>query len=103
VLLLLRVKEKSAWFWTSINTLWGGVVGEAGIEGIELSDYKEGARYKDFQRKLKEIKDLGIILAVVSKNNFDDATDLFTFYPAFFSSFTSKTFLHTGHLISTSA
>ncbi|WP_324358983.1 HAD-IIIC family phosphatase [Acetivibrio sp.] len=55
------------------NTLWGGVVGEAGLEGIELSDYKEGARYKDFQRKLKEIKDLGIILAVVSKNNFDDA------------------------------
>ena len=55
------------------NTLWGGVVGEVGMEGIELSDYKEGARYKDFQKKLKEIKDLGIILAVVSKNNFDDA------------------------------
>jgi FkbH-like protein len=55
------------------NTLWGGVVGEVGLEGIELSDYKEGARYKDFQKKLKEIKDLGIILAVVSKNNFNDA------------------------------
>nr|WP_276020114.1 HAD-IIIC family phosphatase [Acetivibrio straminisolvens] len=55
------------------NTLWGGVVGEAGPEGIELADFKEGARYKDFQRRLKEIKDLGIILAVVSKNNFDDA------------------------------
>lgn len=55
------------------NTLWGGVVGEVGMEGIELSDYKEGARYKDFQKKLKEIKDLGIIFAVVSKNNFDDA------------------------------
>jgi len=46
-------------FFMNYNTLWGGVVGEAGIEGIELSDYKEGARYKDFQRKLKEIKDLG--------------------------------------------
>ncbi|WP_407921090.1 HAD-IIIC family phosphatase [Acetivibrio mesophilus] len=55
------------------NTLWGGVVGEGGLEGIELSDYKEGARYKDFQRRLKEIKDLGIILAIASKNNFNDA------------------------------
>lgn len=55
------------------NTLWGGIVGEVGSEGIELSDYKEGARYKDFQRRLKQIKDLGIILAVASKNNFDDA------------------------------
>ncbi|OQA16769.1 MAG: hypothetical protein BWY64_02451 [bacterium ADurb.Bin363] len=55
------------------NTLWGGVVGEVGLNGIELSDFKEGSRYKDFQRKIKEIKDLGIILAVVSKNNYSDA------------------------------
>ena len=32
------------------NTLWGGVIGEDGIEGIELSDHKEGQRYYDFQR-----------------------------------------------------
>lgn len=55
------------------NTLWGGIVGEVGLEGIELSDYKEGARYKDFQKRLKEIKKLGVILAIVSKNNYMDA------------------------------
>lgn len=55
------------------NTLWGGVVGEAGIEGIELSDVKEGARYKDFQKRIKEMENLGIILTIVSKNNYNDA------------------------------
>jgi len=58
------------------NTLWGGIVGEAGKEGIELSDFKEGARYKDFQRRLKEIKELGVILAIVSKNNYEDAIEV---------------------------
>ena len=36
------------------NTLWGGVIGEDGVEGIQLSDNKEGARYKDTQRLLKK-------------------------------------------------
>jgi len=59
------------------NTLWGGVVGEAGLEGIELAGQKEGARYRDFQKRLKDIKDTGVILAVVSKNNYNDAIEVF--------------------------
>lgn len=55
------------------NTLWGGVIGEDGIGGIELSTSKEGARFRDFQKRLKELKEEGIILAVVSKNNIEDA------------------------------
>lgn len=55
------------------NTLWGGVIGEDGVEGIELSDHKEGQRYFDFQRQLLEMKNRGIVLAVNSKNNVDDA------------------------------
>lgn len=55
------------------NTLWGGVIGEDGIEGIELSDHKEGQRYYDFQRQLLEMKNRGIVLAVNSKNNEKDA------------------------------
>lgn len=55
------------------NTLWGGVVGEDGMEGIELSDHKEGQRFYDFQRQLLEMKRRGILLAVNSKNNYDDA------------------------------
>lgn len=58
------------------NTLWGGIIGEDGINGISLSDNKEGSRYKDFQKRIKEIKDTGIILSIVSKNNYDDAIDV---------------------------
>lgn len=55
------------------NTLWGGVVGEDGVEGIELSEHKEGQRYYDFQRQLLEMKNRGIVLGIVSKNNAEDA------------------------------
>lgn len=51
------------------NTLWGGVIGEDGIDGINLSDHKEGQRYYDFQRQILEMKNRGIILGIVSKNN----------------------------------
>lgn len=55
------------------NTLWGGIVGEDGIDGIVLSDHKEGQRYYDFQRQLLEMKNRGIVLAINSKNNEEDA------------------------------
>lgn len=59
------------------NTLWGGIVGEEGVSGIELSDNKEGARYKDFQKRLKEFKKIGVILAIASKNNIQDVVEVF--------------------------
>ncbi len=58
------------------GTLWGGVLGEDGMEGIELSEFKEGARYKDFQKRLKELNDIGVILTVVSKNNEEDVMEV---------------------------
>lgn len=57
------------------NTLWGGVIGEDGAEGIELSSCKEGARYRDFQRQLLRMKEKGVLLAVCSKNNERDALE----------------------------
>ena len=64
------------------NTLWGGVIGEDGVEGIELSDHKEGQRYYDFQRQLLEMKNRGIVLGIVSKNNEDDAEAAIRNHPA---------------------
>ncbi len=64
------------------NTLWGGVVGEDGIEGIELSDHKEGQRYYDFQRQLLEMKNRGILLAINSKNNATDAKKAINEHPS---------------------
>lgn len=63
------------------NTLWGGVVGEDGVEGIELSDHKEGERFYDFQRQLLEMKKRGILLAVNSKNNMEDVLKVFDEHP----------------------
>lgn len=63
------------------NTLWGGVVGEDGPDGIELSNHKEGQRYYDFQRQLLEMKNRGILLAVNSKNNENDAENVIQNHP----------------------
>jgi FkbH-like protein len=63
------------------NTLWGGVLGECGVAGVELSEVKEGARFYDFQRRVKEIKETGIALGIVSKNNLQDVQEAFRQHP----------------------
>ena len=60
------------------NTLWGGVIGEDGVNGIVLANNKEGARYKDTQRLLKKMKEQGVMLAILSKNNVKDVEPVFT-------------------------
>lgn len=64
------------------NTLWGGVVGEDGVDGIELSDHKEGQRFYDFQRQLLEMKKRGVVLGIVSKNNQEDAEAAIQTHPS---------------------
>ncbi len=59
------------------GTLWGGVVGEDGWDGIEISDHKEGKRFQDAQKLLLEMKQLGVILIILSKNNPDDVKEVF--------------------------
>ena len=60
------------------NTLWGGVIGEDGVGGIQLSNNKEGARFKDTQRVLKKMKEQGVMLAILSKNNPEDVEPVFS-------------------------
>jgi FkbH-like protein len=55
------------------NTLWGGVVGEDGADSVSLDPSGEGMPYLRMQRLLKDFASQGIPLAVVSKNNPDDA------------------------------
>jgi FkbH-like protein len=56
------------------NTLWGGVIGDVGKEGIDLGmDTSIGQAYLDFHLYIKELKDRGVILAVCSKNEFETA------------------------------
>tara|TARA_A100001011_G_scaffold396602_1_gene494872 strand:+ start:5493 stop:7280 length:1788 start_codon:yes stop_codon:yes gene_type:complete len=51
------------------NTIWGGVIGDDGLENIKLGrDNPIGDAYLDFQNYILELKNRGVILAVVSKN-----------------------------------
>jgi FkbH-like protein len=59
------------------NTLWGGVIGEDGLKGIQLSETGEGARYRDFQHRIRELGRMGVILGIVSKNNEADVLEVF--------------------------
>ena len=55
------------------NTLWGGIIGESGIENISLGPTPEGRPFLEFQQILLSLFKRGIILAINSKNNLDDA------------------------------
>lgn len=56
------------------NTLWGGVVGEEGVESIRLGEGSaEGEAYRSFQHYLKGLKERGVMLAICSKNDPDNA------------------------------
>lgn len=58
------------------NTLWGGVIGEDGVDGIMLSEHKDGEWYYNLQRQLLEMKRRGVLLAVASKNNETDVKEV---------------------------
>jgi FkbH-like protein len=51
------------------NTLWRGVVGEDGIEGIEVGPDHPGNAHQRLQRVLRSLRDQGVALAVCSKND----------------------------------
>ena len=59
------------------NTLWGGVIGEDGLGGIQLAKTGEGARYRDFQLRIRDLAKMGVVLGIVSKNNEADALEVF--------------------------
>lgn len=63
------------------NTLWGGVIGDDGLDGIELGELGAGHAFCEFQLWLRELKRRGIILCVCSKNNEDIAKEPFEKHP----------------------
>lgn len=63
------------------NTLWGGIIGEDGMEGIALGHDYPGNCYVDFQRELLKLYNRGIILAINSKNNETDAFEAIDNHP----------------------
>lgn len=59
------------------QTLWGGVIGEDGADGIVLGRSGKGACYRDAQKEILRIQRTGVILSIVSKNNPEDVEEVF--------------------------
>lgn len=63
------------------NTLWGGLAGEDGMSGISLDISGKGKSFYDFQKEIINLYNKGIILAVNSKNNVEDAMSIINNHP----------------------
>lgn len=64
------------------DTLWGGTIGEDGVQGIEIGDTSpRGQCFKEFQRHIQELSQRGVLLAVCSKNDEQTALHAFDNHP----------------------
>lgn len=63
------------------GTLWGGVVAEEGLAGIQLGSGPDGEAFVAFQRYVKALRQRGVVLAACSKNNEEDAKLPFQAHP----------------------
>ena len=64
------------------NTVWGGVIGDDGLEGIQLGHgLGIGKAFTEFQMWVKKLKQRGIIICVASKNNEEIAKEPFEKHP----------------------
>jgi FkbH-like protein len=63
------------------NTLWGGVIGDDGMEGIALGGDAYGEAFQHFQRYVLGLRDRGYVLAVCSKNTESIALQVFREHP----------------------
>lgn len=63
------------------NTVWGGVIGEDGFEGIQVGPDAPGSAFVDFQQALDRLSRRGVLLAVCSKNNEEDVLPVLQRHP----------------------
>ena len=71
----ISLKRKKCLVLDLDNTLWGGVLGEDGIDGIKLSGDYPGKAFHYFQEAILELSKSGVILTVCSKNNEEDVLE----------------------------
>jgi FkbH-like protein len=63
------------------NTLWGGIIGEDSIDGIKIGPDWPGREFVSFQKTVLELYNQGVILAINSKNNYDDVIKVIREHP----------------------
>ncbi|MHB9074520.1 MAG: HAD-IIIC family phosphatase [Desulfobaccales bacterium] len=77
----LKGKNKKCLVLDCDNVLWGGIIGEDGLEGIKLGKEYPGSPYVEFQQEVVNLYNRGIIIALCSKNNEDDVWHIFNNHP----------------------
>lgn len=63
------------------NTTWGGIIGDDGLEKIQIGSLGVGKAFSEFQQWVKALQRRGIIIAVCSKNDEDKAKEPFEKHP----------------------
>lgn len=71
----IALKRKKCLVLDLDNTLWGGVLGEEGVDGIQVAGDYPGKAFHYFQEALLELSKSGVILTICSKNNEQDVLD----------------------------
>ncbi len=78
---ILEFKRKKCLVLDLDNTLWGGIIGEDGMDGIKIGGDYPGNAFLFFQQSLLELSKNGIILTVCSKNNEEDVFEVWEKHP----------------------
>ncbi len=76
-----KTKAKKCLVLDCDNTLWGGIIGENGLDGIRLSDTGPGSEFYELQKRIKSLYNRGVILALNSKNNLADVLEVLHNHP----------------------
>lgn len=63
------------------ETIWGGVLGDDGLDGIEIGESTRGEIFTSFQRVIKQLGSQGVLLCVLSKNEPDAVRQVFAEHP----------------------
>lgn len=75
-------REKKVLILDLDNTLWGGVLGEDGQSGICIGNSYPGNIFSDFQKAILELHNAGVLIAICSKNNYEDVIDVLENHPS---------------------
>ncbi len=77
----LKGKGKKCLVLDCDNTLWGGVIGEDGFNGIALGETYPGSAFLEFHAAIRDLYNRGVLLAINSKNNWSDAYTVLETHP----------------------
>jgi len=78
---ILKGKNKKCLVLDCDNALWGGIIGEDGINKIKIGKTHPGSAYLEFQQAILNLYNRGILLAICSKNNVQDVLEVLEEHP----------------------